>query len=204
MFLHTLARFWRSRATRRSTSRQRARRRNIQLSLEQFEGRLVPSTIIWQDNMESGADGWVTTGSDGRSSSPVSLWHQSQLRSKSPTHAWYYGNEVSRNYETDYIKVDPHCRDPRDPSCYTTVYTANWGTLTSPAISLANVAHAAFTFAEWSQVEPATNKDRTMVDVSTDGVKFNLVFESHGTNGVDPGRGPVPLRRQEHLSPLPL
>src|SRR5262249_47911288 len=61
--------------------------------------------------------------------------------------------------------------------------TANWGTLTSPAINLTGLSRATLTFAEWSQVEPAKNRDRTMVEVSTDGVRFNQVFESHGTNG---------------------
>jgi hypothetical protein len=153
-----------------------------------FEGRIVPSTIIWQDNMENGPNGWVTTGSDGYSSYPTSLWHQSEYRSNSATHAWYYGaGEVigayAGSYDTGYTKVDPKCPDPWDPSCCKTVDTANWGTLTSAPISLAGLTQATLAFAEWSQVEPATNRDRTMVEVSTDGSTFNRVFESHGTNG---------------------
>jgi hypothetical protein len=190
MFFKTLTRLWES-GTRRGSSRsQRTGRRGFSPRLEEFESRLVPSAIIFQDNMENGTNGWVTTGSDGYSNGSVSLWHQAQddqrasrPRSNSPTHSWYYGSESSRTYDTAYTKRDPKCIDPWDPGCYTTVYTANWGTLTSPAINLAGSSRATLSFAEWSQVEPATNRDRTMVEVSTDGTHFKQVFESHGTNG---------------------
>ncbi|MEZ4618144.1 MAG: hypothetical protein R2867_21885 [Caldilineaceae bacterium] len=50
-------------------------------------------TIVFEDNMENGEGSWTTVGDDN-------LWHLSQIRSHSPSNAWYYGKEETRNYET--------------------------------------------------------------------------------------------------------
>lgn len=170
-----------------SAPRPRSLRRHwfFRPHLEALEGRLVPSTVVFQDNMENGANGWVTDGSDGR-------WNQTaNLRSNSPKTAWHYGNEVvypdrvtPGNYVTGYWKKDPHCTPSGWDPCLIFVGTANWGTLTSPAIDLTGYSQATLTFAEWSAVEADPRYDRTIVEASADGNKFTPVFESHGTDGL--------------------
>ena len=115
---------------------------------------LVTGTIVFDDNMESGPSLWTTAGNPG-------LWHLSTHRSNSPNTSYYYGIDGVWNYDTG---------------------TSNSGTLTSTAINLAGSTDALLTFNEWSQVESFTSFDRTRVQVSTDGVSWVTVFESHGTN----------------------
>ena len=47
-------------------------------------------TVVFQDDMESGAGGWTPDG----------LWNLDDYRSDSPTHAWYYGQTATRSYDT--------------------------------------------------------------------------------------------------------
>lgn len=115
---------------------------------------LVTGTIVFDDNMESGPSLWTTAGNPG-------LWHLSTHRSNSPNTSYYYGIDGVWNYDTG---------------------ASNSGTLTSTAINLAGSTDALLTFNEWSQVESFTSFDRTRVQVSTDGVSWVTVFESHGTN----------------------
>jgi len=117
-------------------------------------GSTSAGTVIFEDDMEEGEGDWVAEGTDD-------LWHISEHRANSPTHAWYYGLEEERNYDTG---------------------TANSGTLTSPPIDLGDADDALLTFYEWSEVESSTNFDRTRVQVSTDGNNWETVFESHGTD----------------------
>ncbi len=118
-------------------------------------GKTSAGTIVFEDDMESGEGDWTTAGID-------QLWHLSESRSNSPTHAWYYGDETKHNYDTG---------------------TGNNGTLTSPPIELTTNADVLLTFYEWSQLESSASYDRTRVQLSTDeGVTWTTVFESHGTN----------------------
>ena len=110
-------------------------------------------TIVFEDDMENGVGSWET-GDD------PNLWHLSELRSNSPTHAWYYGQEATRNYDTG---------------------AANRGYLTSPPITLVDADEVMLTFAEWSQLQTNEEFDRTRLQVSTDGEVWQTVFESHGT-----------------------
>ncbi|MBV7328953.1 hypothetical protein KFU94_11950 [Chloroflexi bacterium TSY] len=82
------------------------------------------------------------------------------MRFNGPVTAWYYGQDESRNYDTGEI---------------------NNGTLTSPPISLVDADDILLTFHEWSEVQSSTRFDRTRVQVSSDGVAWKTVFESHGT-----------------------
>ncbi|GIV78085.1 MAG: hypothetical protein KatS3mg050_2479 [Litorilinea sp.] len=118
-------------------------------------GKTSTGTVVFEDDVESGPGEWEVAGND-------SLWHISQHRSNSPTHAWYYGDESKRNYDTG---------------------GANNGTLTSPAIELTTNQDVLLTFYEWSEVESSQAYDRTRVQISTDGNQWTTVFESHGTNG---------------------
>jgi hypothetical protein len=45
---------------------------------------------IFFDDMESGTNGWTSTG----------LWHLSTNRALSPTYSWWYGQEATGNYDT--------------------------------------------------------------------------------------------------------
>lgn len=110
-------------------------------------------TIVFEDDMENGAGNWTVGGEEN-------LWHLSQLRSNSPSNAWYYGQESTRNYDTG---------------------KTNRGYLTSPAITLVDADEVLLSFYEWSQLQTNEDFDRTRVQVSTDGEVWETVFESHGT-----------------------
>jgi subtilase family serine protease/subtilisin family serine protease len=112
-------------------------------------------TIVFADDMESGPSKWTTAGTDN-------LWHLSELRANSPTTAWYYGKEDTRNYDTG---------------------KANNGTLTSQSVDVVGADDALLTFYEWSQLQSTLRLDRTRVQVSSDGQSWQTVFESHGTEG---------------------
>ncbi|MEZ4712989.1 MAG: CARDB domain-containing protein [Caldilineaceae bacterium] len=109
--------------------------------------------VVFQDDMESGPGNWDV-------SEEGALWHLSNLRSNSPSNAWYYGQDDKRNYDTG---------------------ESNAGFLTSPEITLAEADEALVIFSEWSQVQENLRFDRTRVQVSTDGNSWKTVFESHGT-----------------------
>jgi subtilase family serine protease/subtilisin family serine protease len=118
-------------------------------------GKTSAGTLVFSDDMESGENGWTATGTND-------LWHLSEHRANSPTHAWYYGDANTRNYDTG---------------------SANSGTLTSPPIELTINADVLLTFYEWSQLEGSDAFDRTRVQLSTDeGTSWTTVFESHGTD----------------------
>jgi len=93
------------------------------------------------DDVESGTSGWTSGG----------LWHITDHRSSSPTHAWYYGQEGVWNYDTG---------------------VANRGNLASPSIDLTSVTKANMTFKYWYQTEGGTTYDQRWVDISVDGGPF--------------------------------
>lgn len=113
-------------------------------------------TIVFEDDMENGAGKWSINDPQNN------LWHLSKLRSVSPETAWYYGQEEERNYDTG---------------------EANEGMITSTVIDIAGADDALLTFYEWSEVQRNPRFDRTRVQVSTDGIAWTPVFESHGTDG---------------------
>ncbi len=118
-------------------------------------GKTSAGTVVFSDDMESGENGWSAVGTND-------LWHLSEHRANSPTHAWYYGDEDTRTYDTD---------------------SANSGTLTSPPIDLSINTDVLLTFYEWSELESSAVFDRTRVQLSTDeGTTWTTIFESHGTN----------------------
>jgi len=118
--------------------------------------RTSAGTIVFEDDMESGAGKWTIEDPDD------SLWHLSSLRFNSPETSWYYGRERQRNYDTG---------------------EENEGTITSGVIDIAGADDALLTFYEWSEVQRNTRFDRTRVQISTDGTTWRTVFESHGTEG---------------------
>ncbi|NJN81426.1 MAG: hypothetical protein HC802_03510 [Caldilineaceae bacterium] len=110
-------------------------------------------TVLFEDDMEDGPGDWTVKGTND-------LWHLSEHRSNSPSAAWYYGQEGSWNYDTG---------------------SANNGTLTSPPIELGDADDALLVYYEWSEVESGASFDRTRLQISTDGVKWETIFETHGT-----------------------
>lgn len=95
----------------------------------------------FSDDVESGEDDWTASG----------LWHISEHRSKSLSHAWYYGQENTWNYDTG---------------------STNSGSLISQDINLCSFSNATLTFWSWYETQPApfaNTHDRKYVDVSTNG-----------------------------------
>jgi len=88
-------------------------------------GKTSTGTIAFSDDMEKGEGSWTATGEDN-------LWHLSENRANSPTHAWYYGDETKKNYDTG---------------------GATTGMLTSPVINLTTNDDVLLTFYEWSELE---------------------------------------------------
>lgn len=100
------------------------------LALQDYE-----NSYLFED-AEFGINNWNATG----------LWHISQHRSYSPTHAWYYGQEGTWNYNTG---------------------ARTFGNLTSPTIDLTGASAAMLSFWRWEQTEGGSTWDRREVYVST-------------------------------------
>jgi cysteine-rich repeat protein len=101
--------------------------------------------LVYRDDFEAGPGGWAATG----------LWNQDELRSQSPTHAWYYGQTLLRNYQTLFPAT-------------------NAGTLTSPPIDLGGVSGVELSFGYFLETESAPGVDVASVAVSRDGFVSDL------------------------------
>ncbi len=113
------------------------------------------NTVVFQDNMENGANGWTATG----------LWHQAGAGDPCPNAhsgavSWYYGNAAC-NYDTG---------------------VRNSGSLTSPEITIPASAKSAFvSFWYYYQTESAgTVWDQRFVQISTDGINFTSLTQLSG------------------------
>jgi subtilisin family serine protease len=97
---------------------------------------------VFFDNAEFGTDGWTYDG----------LWHITDHRSSSPSHAWYYGQEGVWNFDTG---------------------VANRGNLISPTIDLTSATMANLAFKYWYETETTgTSYDQRWIDISVDGGPF--------------------------------
>ncbi len=115
-----------------------------------------PAITIFEDDMESGVNGW--TVSNG------ALWHQSTRRNTSPSNSWYYGQESTGTYNTG---------------------GTNSGSLTSPAIDLTNADSPVFTFRTFLVTENNSNYDKATVSISTNGgTSFTQIWTKTTTNNV--------------------
>jgi len=101
--------------------------------------------LAYRDDFEAGPAGWTATG----------LWNQDTFRSVSPTHAWYYGQTVLRNYQTVFPAT-------------------NSGTLTSPPIDLGGISGVELSFRYFLETENAPGVDVASVVVSRDGFASDL------------------------------
>lgn len=130
---------------------------------------LSPGTAVFSDDMESGVNGWIATG----------LWHQTSRRAASGVKSWWYGQEVTGNYNTG---------------------ARTSGSLTSSAITLPAGVLAAL---EWDQLfsgegfsrcylisaggcDPYLNYDSGWVQVSRDGGATweTLTTLAHNSDGL--------------------
>ena len=116
-------------------------------------------TVLFSDNMENGTNGWTIDGISNGDSGIYDggLWHLSQHWSASTNTSWYYGNEITGT-------VGP-------------TNSWNYGSLTTPSISLAGVTNAALTFSHFVGGDTCLPIDDDMiwVDVSTNN------FETYST-----------------------
>ena len=107
--------------------------------------------LYFYDNIESGEDGWTHTG----------LWHITEHRSQSPTHAWYYGREGYWNYDMG----------------------RNYGFLTTPPINLTDALSPVLTFWRWESTEGGSYYDYRHVYISANnGASWNNIYISQGLN----------------------
>ncbi len=102
--------------------------------------------LAYRDAFEAGPAGWTATG----------LWSQDTFRSVSPTHAWYYGQTLLRNYQTVFPAT-------------------NSGTLTSPPIDLGGISGVELSFRYFLETENAPGVDVASVAVSRDGFVSDLL-----------------------------
>ena len=103
-------------------------------------------TLIYQDKIENGINGWTISGTDGNGG--AALWHQSKKRFNSTTTSWYYGDEKQSNYDTG---------------------KRNYGYITSPIIDLTQATEADLLFSYWRKVESFYSAyDILSVEVSYD------------------------------------
>jgi PKD repeat protein len=122
------------------------------------------TTTLFTDSFENGSQGWLTEGT-----SSGSLWHLSERKAASPTHAWYYGREDTGNYETGNI---------------------NHGTVTSPQITVpSGVDNVTLHFNQFLNTENIATStgsiisDRATVEVSNDnGQSWNVLGTFRSTN----------------------
>lgn len=121
----------------------------------------LTAKVVFSDNMESPANKWTVAGSDGKGGS--ALWHVSQRRSVSSSHAQYYGQESTGNYDTGAV---------------------NFGTITSPVIDLSSIVGAELSFQHYLDTEGFAPFDKATVEVSKDdGTTWTPVFTKTTTNG---------------------
>jgi hypothetical protein len=112
------------------------------LIFNKFDMILSSPFSLFQDNIESGEDGWTYDG----------LWHITEHRNYSLTHAWYYGVGDIWNFDTG---------------------DRNFGNLTSPLIDLRDVDDAALVFKYWYETETTgTSWDQRWVYISMNGSEF--------------------------------
>jgi cysteine-rich repeat protein len=106
--------------------------------------------LVYLDDFEGGPNGWSANG----------LWIQDAFRSVSPTHAWYYGQPLFRNYQTFF---------PGE----------NSGSLTSPPIDLTAISGVELSFSYFLETQNEAGVDVTSVELSRDGFASDVqVLES--------------------------
>ncbi|RLG38557.1 MAG: hypothetical protein DRO01_06300, partial [Thermoproteota archaeon] len=112
------------------------------------KGRPVTTMVVWSDDMDSGTNGWSADG----------LWHLSNSRYVSASHAWCYND--GQDYDTG---------------------ARNSGSLITPWIDLQGLSQASLRFRSWYETEDeGTAWDRKRVFVTTDGTNWTQVYQVSG------------------------
>ncbi len=162
------------------------------------------------DNMESGTNGWTSTGFWHQETNPelvsiisginpelVSLPDNGYLPSAySGSTVWWYGENstgtfIGSDYYTNicdnitYYYYNGDCQNPKGGG---TSYAANTGDLISPTIDLTGVANSSLTFMSWYEIEgfDVDRYDMMYVYISTDGgVTYTQLGAINPINDVD-------------------
>jgi len=114
--------------------------------------------LVFLDEVEQGSANWVAEGSDGVGG--PALWHVATHRYFSPTHAFYYGIDSKKTYNTG---------------------VRNAGTLTSGPISLEGATGSYLAFRSFLQKESSASFDQAKVFISSNGgawLQINLLSAS--------------------------
>ena len=115
-----------------------------------------PTLPSFFDDVEQGNKGWSTQLLAGSRQ----LWHISTLRSASPAHAWYYGIDSQRNYDTG---------------------ERNSAALVSPTIQLD--ADALLSFNSWYRTEDeSTVWDKKFVEINVNNTGWQTLDQIFGTS----------------------
>lgn len=119
-------------------------------------------SVVFRDDMESGAGNWTVAGSDGAGG--PALWHLSTHRYNTPNNAFYYGRE-------DTLAFDTGAR--------------NFGSITSMPIDLTYSRDTWLRFVHYLQTENFAPYDAARTQVSMDdGISWqDLHVTSLGTAG---------------------
>ena len=107
-----------------------------------LEFNITEGSNIFFDDTESSENNWTYNG----------LWHRTEHRHHSPSHAWYYGIEGQWNYNNGF---------------------SNSGSLISPPINLTTINNVMLTFWYWYETETAgTSYDQRWIKISVNGGPF--------------------------------
>ncbi|RLF31972.1 MAG: hypothetical protein DRN07_06055, partial [Thermoplasmata archaeon] len=131
--------------------------RNYGTTTETFDVQCTISNLVYtvmlEDDMESGANGWTHLATSGNN-----LWHLTTARYSSPTHSWYCGDEMTGEYEDNMIDF-----------------------LISPAMNMAGASQAILSFKHWYDTEPGF--DYAYVTASPDNYTFYILNTYSGNSG---------------------
>lgn len=153
------------------------------------------ATTVFFDNMESGTNGWTTTGFWHLETNPennsisselnpdlVSLPDNGALPSAySGSNAWWYGESSNGTFIGTY-DADLQTDKNGGFSSY-----SNFGTLISPAINLNSYSKATLSFWTWWEIEgvDVDRYDMMYVKASTDGINYTALDSINPINDVD-------------------
>ena len=134
---------------------------NVSLLSNVAQATTLTANIVYAHDVEHGTDGITITGTNGNSG--PALWHVSTHRNKSSSHAWYYGQESSLDYNTGQI---------------------NYGSLIFNNINLINVSNPQLTFWHWLQTENYASYDKATISISTNGTNWTTVWTAYSSNNI--------------------
>ena len=119
---------------------------------------------VYLDDVETLGAGWAIAGTNGVGG--AALWHVTTHRVASPSHAFYYGIDATHTYNSG---------------------ATNYGTLTSPPISLAGAGNVTLALQYFLQKESSATYDKASIQVSKDaGLSWTLLATPAATASMVP------------------